>query len=125
MPPRILVMIALAAVAILPNARTHAGSARLVRPTIILILADDHRYDAAGFMGHPYLETPNLDRMSRGGVVFEDAFVTTSLCSPSRASILTGQYAHRHGVVDNYAPVPPGLPTFPRALQKAGYRTAF
>ena len=76
-------------------------------------------------MGHPYLETPNLDRMSRGGVVFENAFVTTSLCSPSRASILTGRYAHRHGVIDNYTPVPPDLHSFPEALRKAGYRTAF
>jgi N-acetylglucosamine-6-sulfatase len=95
------------------------------RPNIVLILTDDHRYDAAGFMGHPYLETPNLDRMSRAGVVFENAFVTTSLCSPSRASILTGCYAHRHGVVDNYTPVPPRLRFFPEQLQKAGYRTAF
>ena len=79
------------------------------RPNIVLILTDDHRFDAAGFMGHPYLETPSLDRMSRAGVVFENAFVTTSLCSPSRASILTGCYAHRHGVVDNYTPVPPRL----------------
>jgi N-acetylglucosamine-6-sulfatase len=95
------------------------------RPNIILILTDDHSYDAAGFMGHPFLETPNLDRMSRDGVVFENAFVTTSLCSPSRASILTGRYAHRHGVVDNYSPVPSTLHFFPESLQKAGYRTAF
>ncbi len=108
-----------------PQVQAAADSPRSGRPNIILILADDHRYDAAGFMGHPYLETPNLDRMSRAGVVFENAFVTTSLCSPSRASILTGRYAHRHGVIDNYTPVPPGFPSFPEALRKAGYRTAF
>jgi N-acetylglucosamine-6-sulfatase len=95
------------------------------RPNIVLILTDDHRYDAAGFMGHPYLETPNIDRMSRDGVVFANAFVTTSLCSPSRASILTGCHAHRHGVIDNYTPVPPTLRSFPESLRKAGYRTAF
>lgn len=95
------------------------------RPDIVLILTDDQRHDAAGFRGHPYLETPNLDRMSRAGVVFDNAFVTTSLCSPSRASILTGRYAHRHGVIDNYTPVPQDLRTFPETLRKAGYRTAF
>jgi N-acetylglucosamine-6-sulfatase len=106
-----------------PPAR--ADSPAAPRPNIILIVTDDHRYDAAGFMGHPYVETPNLDRMSRDGVVFENAFVTTSLCSPSRASILTGCYAHRHGVIDNYTSVPPRLTYFPELLQKAGYRTAF
>ncbi|HEU5116761.1 MAG TPA: sulfatase-like hydrolase/transferase, partial [Isosphaeraceae bacterium] len=68
------------------------------RPNIVFILADDHRYDALGFLGHPFLETPNLDRLAREGVHFQRAVVTTSLCSPSRASILTGLYAHRHGV---------------------------
>ena len=53
---------------------------------IVLILVDDHRFDAAGFMGHPYLETPSLDVLAAGGVHFANAFVTTSLCSPSRAS---------------------------------------
>src|SRR4051794_12202265 len=87
-----------AAILLAQSSGARAAPTRAGRPDIILILADDHRYDAAGFMGHPYLETPNLDRMSRAGVVLENAFVTPSLCSPSRASILTGQYAHRHGV---------------------------
>jgi N-acetylglucosamine-6-sulfatase len=94
-------------------------------PNIIFILCDDHRWDALGFMGHPFLETPHLDRLARDGVHFENAFVTTSLCSPSRASILTGLYAHNHGVVDNYHPVNAGLTFFPQHLQKAGYETAF
>ncbi len=72
---------------------------------IVLILADDHRYDAMGFLGHPFLETPNLDALAREGVHFSNAIVTTALCSPSRASILTGLYAHRHRVVDNNNPV--------------------
>jgi N-acetylglucosamine-6-sulfatase len=63
--------------------------------------------------------------MARGGAHLQNAFVTTALCSPSRASILTGQYAHRHGVVDNTSPVPPGTVFFPQQLQRAGYRTAF
>jgi N-acetylglucosamine-6-sulfatase len=92
---------------------------------VIFVLVDDLRHDALGFMGHPWLETPNLDALARGGVHLRNAFVTTSLCSPSRASILTGQYAHRHRVVDNNNPVPPGTTFFPQYLQKAGYATAF
>lgn len=94
---------------------------------VILILSDDHRYDFMGFMpGAPeWLETPALDRMAAEGAHVRNAFVTTSLCSPSRASILTGQYAHRHGVVDNTSPIPPGTTFFPEHLQRAGWRTAF
>ncbi|MCB1230632.1 MAG: sulfatase [Verrucomicrobiae bacterium] len=95
------------------------------QPNILVILTDDHRYDALGFLGHPFLKTPNLDRIAREGIHFANAFVTTSLCSPSRASILTGLYAHNHGVVDNYNPLPKGLTFFPEYLQKAGYETAF
>ncbi len=94
-------------------------------PNMILVLCDDHRYDAMGFAGHPWIETPNMDRMAKGGVYFPKAMVTTSLCSPSRASILTGLYAHNHRVVDNYNPVDPNLVFFPQLLQKAGYETAF
>src|SRR5690606_14649356 len=63
---------------------------------VVFVLVDDLRYDALGFMGHPWLETPNLDALARDGVHLRNAFVTTALCSPSRASILTGLYAHRH-----------------------------
>jgi N-acetylglucosamine-6-sulfatase len=94
---------------------------------IVLILSDDHRYDFMGFMASAprWLETPAMDRMRREGAHLKNAFVTTSLCSPSRASILTGRYAHRHGVVDNTSPIPPGTVFFPEHLQQAGYRTAF
>ncbi len=92
---------------------------------IILILTDDHRHDAMSFLGHPFLQTPNLDRLGKGGAHLANGFVTTSLCSPSRASILTGLYAHRHRVVDNNNPVPPGTSFFTRHLKRAGYQTAF
>ncbi|MDZ7639632.1 MAG: sulfatase [Bryobacterales bacterium] len=95
------------------------------RPNIVLILSDDHRYDAMSCAGHPWLKTPNLDRLAARGARFANAFVTTSLCSPSRASILTGQYMHAHGVVDNFTKLPKDLATFPKVLQSAGYRTAF
>jgi N-acetylglucosamine-6-sulfatase len=93
---------------------------------IIFILADDHRYDAMGFMKkNPWAETPNLDRLANEGMHFKKTFVTTALCSPSRASILTGMYAHKHTVVDNSAPEPPEIEYFPQILQRANYQTAF
>jgi N-acetylglucosamine-6-sulfatase len=94
---------------------------------LVIILSDDHRYDFMGFMetAPQFLETPNLDRMAAGGAHVRNAFVTTSLCSPSRASILTGQYAHRHGVVDNTSPIPPGTVFFPQLLQQSGWHTAY
>lgn len=97
------------------------------RRNVIFILSDDHRYDFMGF--HPdapaFLETPHMDRMAREGAHLANCFVTTSLCSPSRASILTGQYMHQHRVVDNQRPVPRGTKFFPGYLQKSGYETAF
>ncbi len=93
---------------------------------VIFILTDDHRYDAMGFLkGQEWLETPQMDRMAREGCHFPNAFVTTALCSPSRASILTGQYAHRHRIIDNNTPIPKGTRLFSEYLQQAGYATAF
>lgn len=94
------------------------------RLNVIFILTDDQRYDEMGFM-NPILNTPNMDRLAETGVFFKNAFVTTSLCSPSRASILTGQYMHNHGVVDNNSPVADGTVFFPQYLQEVGYQTAF
>lgn len=93
---------------------------------VIFILSDDHRFDYMGFTGKvPWLKTPNMDRMAAEGVYIKNAFVTTSLSSPSRASILTGLYSHTHKVVDNSAPLPEGLTFFPEYLQNAGYATGF
>ena len=93
---------------------------------VVFILSDDHRYDYMGFMNTiPWLETPNMDRMAKEGAHIKNAFVTTSLSSPSRASILTGMYSHSHKVVDNAAPLPDGLIFFPQYLQECGYKTAF
>jgi len=92
---------------------------------VVFILADDHRYGAMSFMGHPFARTPQLDAMARNGVHLKNALVTTSLCSPSRASILTGLYTFRHRVIDNNRPIPGGTVYFPQYLQKAGYATAF
>ena len=95
-------------------------------PNVIFILSDDHRYDFMGFTGElPWLKTPGMDRLAKEGAWFPNAFVTTSLCSPSRASILTGQYSHTHEVVDNSSSVPDKLVFFPQYLQESGYQTSF
>ncbi len=95
------------------------------RPNVVFILTDDHRWDHLGCAGHPFLKTPNLDRLAAEGARFTNAFVTTSLCSPSRASYLSGLYAHSHGVIDNFTDYPASLASFPRRLQEAGYETAW
>ena len=92
---------------------------------VVFILSDDHRFDAMSFMGHQFAQTPHMDAMARKGVHLRNAFVTTSLCSPSRASILTGLYTFRHRVIDNNRLVPDGTLFFPQYLQKAGYTTGF
>lgn len=92
---------------------------------VVFILTDDHRYDALGFLkSQTFIETPHLDAMARNGAYLPNAFVTTALCSPSRASILTGLYAHKHRVVDNNNPVPGDLVFYAQYLQRAGYQTA-
>ena len=73
-----------------------ASSAR----NVVFVLVDDLRYDAMGFL-RPALDTPNIDRLARGGAYFQNAFVTSSLCSPSRATMLTGLSMRNHGIIDN------------------------
>ncbi|MHC4692774.1 MAG: sulfatase family protein [Planctomycetota bacterium] len=104
-----------------------AWGRKTTKRNIVFVLSDDHRYDFMGFMQEApaFLETPNMDRMSKKGAHLANAFVSTSLCSPSRASILTGQYMHHHRIVDNQRPEPEGTVFFPQYLQKAGYQTAF
>lgn len=104
---------------------SEAADEKKTRPNVIVILTDDHRWDAFGFMKHPFLQTPNLDRIANEGVVFENAFVTTSLCSPSRASFLTGDYPHKHGVVTNHTPWNNNNRTLFEPVKEAGYDVAF
>ena len=96
-------------------------------PNVVFILVDDLRWDELGAAGHPFVKTPNIDRIAREGALFRNAFCTTPLCSPSRASFLTGQYANTHGITDNTdrSAASHRLVTFPMLLQRAGYETAF
>ncbi len=117
-------LVAVAALAMLAAAASSARAQPVKPRNIVFILTDDHRHDALGITGHPLARTPNMDALARGGVHMRNAFVTTALCSPSRASILTGTYAHTHGVVDNFTPIPPTLPNIAQLLKSAGYQTA-
>jgi len=96
------------------------------QPNFLVILIDDLRFDEFGAGGHPYMKTPHIDRIANEGALFERAFHTTPICSPNRASILTGQYASRHGIIDNVArdAASHRLPNYHLALQKLGYETA-
>ena len=97
------------------------------RPNIIMLLTDDQRWDTLGCMGNQIIETPNVDRLAAGGVVFDNVFVTTSICMTNRACIFTGQYAARHGVINfrtNFTPQQLAQ-TYPGRLKSAGYHLGF
>ena len=96
------------------------------QPNFLVILVDDLRHDEFGAGGHPYMRTPHVDRIAHEGALFERAFHTTPICSPNRASILTGQYASRHGIIDNVArdAASHQLPNYHLELQRLGYATA-
>ena len=96
-------------------------------PNIVFILVDDLRWDDLGAAGHPFVKTPNIDRIGSEGARFRNAFITAPLCSPSRASFLTGQYPHTHGIIDNVnrSTASHQLITFPLLLRQSGYTTAF
>jgi len=103
------------------------GRATAARPNIVFVLVDDLRWDDIAVAGHPFVETPHIDRLAAEGARFLNAFAATPLCSPSRASILTGQYVRTNGILDNTArdSTSHRLATFAIPLAAAGYRTGF
>src|SRR5438552_2919088 len=92
------------------------------RPNIVFILMDDMRWDCMSCAGHPFIKTPNLDRLANEGAMFNNFFVDIPLCSPSRSSFLTGRYAHATGVMDNtdHSALSHELITYPRLLHDQG-----
>ena len=94
------------------------------RPNILFIMSDDHAEQAISAYGSELIETPNIDRIAREGVLFRNAFVTNSICAPSRAVFLTGKYSHLNGLRDNRDEFDGSQMTFPKLLQRAGYQTA-
>ncbi len=127
-PHRLIAVLALATLLLALGIRLLLGNrgAQAARPNVVMIVVDDLRWDEFGAAGHPYLSTPNIDRLAREGAMFRNAYNVTPLCSPNRASILTGQYVSKHGILDNVARDRAShvLPLFPIALQEAGYETA-
>lgn len=94
---------------------------------ILLIVTDDHSFQTLSAYGHPVSKlapTPNIDRIAQKGMLFTQAFVSNSICSPSRATILTGMYSHQHGQTTLGYGLKPEVPFFTEMLQKAGYQTA-
>jgi arylsulfatase A-like enzyme len=109
-----------------------AGSAA-ERPNFVFIYTDDQRWDSLGVVQReqgergrfPWVQTPHLDRLAAEGVRFRNAFVVSSLCSPSRAAFLTGRYNHANGVANNHTPFPDGATTWASLLREAGYATGY
>jgi N-acetylglucosamine-6-sulfatase len=122
---RITLVVAAAGVMTLASTRVAHAAER--RPNVVFILVDDLRFDDLGCNGHPFSKTPHVDRLAAEGLNFVNAFSTTPLCSPSRASFLTGLHASAHGITDNTdrSAASHKLDTFPKRLHDAGYRTAY
>jgi arylsulfatase A-like enzyme len=96
----------------------------LTPPNIIFIMSDDHAYQAISAYQDHLIQTPNIDRLAKEGMLFNNACVTNSLCAPSRATILTGKHCHVHGKIDNRLLFDTAQVTFPQLFQEAGYQTA-
>ena len=96
------------------------------RPNILIIVSDDHAFQAIGAYGSTMMKTPGIDRIAKEGVVFKKAYVTNSICGPSRAVLLTGKYSHKNGFKDNESSRFNGAQnTFIKELGKGGYQTAW
>jgi arylsulfatase A-like enzyme len=104
---------------------TNAAAGR--RPNIVFVLCDDLRWNVLGCMGDKIIQTPNVDRLAREGVLFRNEFATTAICCVSRASILSGQYERRHGIPNFSKPFTSEqwAECYPAVLRRAGYRTGF
>lgn len=127
-----LVAPAVAALVVLLSAAS-GGQAADRKPNFVFVYSDDHRWDAMGVVQKeqgkaarfPWFKSPNLDRLATEGVRFRNAFVTLSLCAPSRAAFLTGRYNHANGITNNSKPFPTDAVTHATLLRAAGYKTAY
>jgi len=93
-------------------------------PNVVILIADDISRDDFGCYGHPVIKTPNIDKLAKNGLKFTNVVLTTSSCSPSRTSIITGRYPHNTGAPELHSPIPDGQVFFPKKLKDAGYYTA-
>jgi len=115
-----------AGLSVLSSCAGNIGTSRTQKskPNIIFIMTDDHASHAMSCYGSRINKTPNLDRIAKEGMLFENCFCTNSICAPSRAVILTSKYSHLNGVLDNRMSFDGSQLTFPKLLQQAGYETA-
>lgn len=101
-------------------------STAIAAPNFVIMMTDDQRFDAMSCAGNTIVKTPNMDRLAREGVRFKNMFVTNALCAPSRATLLSGLYSHKTGVVDNRnRPIPASVALLPDLLRGAGYDVGF
>jgi arylsulfatase A-like enzyme len=100
------------------------GAPKFPRPNFVVMIADDMSWDDCGAYGHPKIQTPRIDRLAAQGMRFDNAFLTCSSCSPSRASLMTGRYPHNTGAHQLHMPLPAEQVTFMELLRDAGYYTA-
>ena len=111
----------------LPACKSNTQQINEKKPNIIFILTDDQRWDALGFAGNPIIKTPNMDKLAGSGLYFKNAFVTTSICAASRASLFTGLYERTHNYTFGQPPLNNQyiFESYPYLLRKAGYKTGF
>jgi arylsulfatase A-like enzyme len=122
-----ITLILLATIGLLTACKKNVQSVQNKKPNIIFLFTDDQRWDALGAMGNSIIKTPNLDKMANAGVLFKNAYVTTSICCVSRASVLSGQYESRHGINDFVTSFKEEAlkKTYPSLLKNEGYKIGF
>ncbi|WP_339733940.1 sulfatase [uncultured Gimesia sp.] len=116
-------LLCLACVVLMTSGSDAASKPASGRPNIIMIFADDVSWNDLGCYGHPTIRTPHLDRLAKEGLRFDNAYLTTSSCSPSRCSVITGRYPHNTGAPELHTPLPEEQVLFPQLLRDAGYYT--
>ena len=122
--PRFFGIILLSLVVVICSCQTNDQGGNQARPNIIYIMSDDHGYQAISSYNGKLNQTPHIDRIAEGGILFSNSFVTNSICAPSRATFLTGKHSHLNGQIDNRAGFDGSQLTFPKLLQNSGYQTA-
>ena len=113
-----------AALCLLMSWNAAAQELKNARPNVVLIIGDDISFDDFGCYGHPAIRTPHVDWLAANGLRFTHAYLTTSQCSPTRCSLITGRYPHNTGAPELHMPLPAGQIMFPVLLKQAGYYTA-
>jgi len=119
---KIMAMVGICSMGLIPN--SYGQTKEQKRPNILFIMSDDHAYQAISAYGSGLNSTPNIDRIAKGGAIFNKAFVTNSICAPSRAVMLSGKFSHLNGKKDNLTEFNWDQPSFPKILQANGYQTA-